>query len=96
MTEHDSPADVLFPRRCRPTASVSAPRRARLYNCNPVQLSFQSGPPLIRPVIREEGAAERFLQGGVLRLSQPEDPFRERLSAAFVLEIQPISKTVSG
>lgn len=46
--------------RC-PTVIVAAPGRAWLYNCNHIQLNFQFGPLLIRPVIREADA-EHFLQ----------------------------------
>lgn len=78
MTEHVSPADILFPRWRRPTVIVAAPGRAWLYNCNHIQLNFQFSPLLIRPVIREADATEHFLQRpvkGAVSDSQQEEHF---------------------
>lgn len=60
------PTDILFPRWRCPTVMAAAPGRARLYNCNHIQLNFQFSPLLIRPVIREADA-EHFLQRPVKR-----------------------------
>lgn len=56
-----------LPRRRRPTGRAAAPGRARLCNCNRIQLNFQFSPLLIRPVIRAAEATERFLQRPVQR-----------------------------